>query len=163
MGTSAVRGVTSGMKASKDMFLQLASYSYQGSCCGQLQVRSLSSNYPHRHCLGSFVEYLDVEGEPVVTYGASCFQRKSGQTYLYRTQHGNWCIGSMLGEAELGVCVKSNESDAERWAHSCPCSVTKWKRLEDECDQWVDDFDLSVTVHREKSHFQDLMKEILGH
>ena len=64
----------------------------QGSCCGQLQVRSGSSTYPHRwqpliqfthkifillhidlfcqfrQCLGHFVEYLDVEGQPVVTY-----------------------------------------------------------------------------------------------
>ena len=32
--------------------------------------------------------------------------------------------------------------------------VTKWKRLEDQCDQWVEDFDLSVTVHREKVIFK---------
>merc|ERR1712126_426152 len=148
MGVSLV---SSKMKGEKETFLQLATWGYQGSCCGQLQVRSGSSSYPHRHCLGHFVEYLDVEGQPVVTYGASCFQRQAGKSFLYRTKHGNWCLGTMLGETESGVCVRSDEPDAERWAHSCPCTVTKWKRFEG--GKWIGDPDISVTVHREKIIF----------
>ena len=38
----------------------------------------------------------NIEGEPMVTYGASCFAHKTEKIYLYRSKYGHWCIGQNL-------------------------------------------------------------------
>ena len=46
-----------------------------------------------RSCLGHFTVLVDIEGEPLVTLGASCFHHKEEKLYLYRSKYGHWCIG----------------------------------------------------------------------
>ena len=40
--------------------------------------------------------FTNIEGEPMVTYGASCFAHKTEKIYLYRSKYGHWCIGQNL-------------------------------------------------------------------
>merc|ERR1712115_520836 len=97
----------------KESFLQLADYKFQGACCDHLQVRSSDEDFPYGNCLGSFDLYTDIEDEPVVSYGASCFKHTTDKTYLYRTKYGHWCIGTVLGKFKRGALMRSCEKDEE--------------------------------------------------
>ena len=51
-----------------------------------------------RSCLGHFDVLVDIEGEPMVILGASCFHHKQEKLYLYRSKYGHWCIGGYRTE-----------------------------------------------------------------
>jgi len=138
------------MKEKKDSVLLLENYDYQGSCCDHLQVNDKSDDgsFPHKNLLGFFDIYLDIEGEPMVTYGASCFAHKTEKIYLYRSKFGHWCIGSKLGKMKNGTLLKSCERDEERWAQCCPCRIKKWLRRDG--DSWVSEENVTVKIRRER-------------
>jgi len=130
----------------KESFLQLADYKFQGACCDHLQVRSSDEDFPYGNCLGSFDLYTDIEDEPVVSYGASCFKHTTDKTYLYRTKYGHWCIGTVLGKFKRGALMRSCERDEEKWAQNCPCTIRKWSRLVGE--KWESDKTMTVVIRR---------------
>jgi len=138
------------MKEKKDSVLLLENYDYQGSCCDHLQVNDKSddASFPHKNLLGFFDIYLDIEGEPMVTYGASCFAHKTEKIYLYRSKYGHWCIGSKLGKMKNGTLLKSCERDEEKWAQCCPCRIKKWLRRDG--DSWVSEESVTVKIRRER-------------
>ena len=49
--------------------------------------------YLYVNCNAMYTPMLNMEGDPLVTYGASCFAHKREKIYLYRSKFGHWCIG----------------------------------------------------------------------
>jgi len=68
---------------------------FEGACCENLTIKSTSPDFPLHESIGNFDQYLDVEEEPFVCYGASVFKNTENSTYLYRSKYGSWIVGKV--------------------------------------------------------------------
>jgi len=132
------------------VFFEIGS-DFKGACCENLLVKSTSEDFPHKECIGHFSLYLDIEGDPMVCYGASVFRNEETKTYLYRSKYGNWVIGKTLGKMKKGALVRSHEEDRESFTHVCPCKVDKWQVRNNQ--SWHSDDSIRVMIRRNKVVF----------
>eukprot|EP00091_Calanus_sinicus_P011662 TRINITY_DN26309_c0_g1_i1.p1 TRINITY_DN26309_c0_g1~~TRINITY_DN26309_c0_g1_i1.p1 ORF type:complete len:137 (-),score=19.21 TRINITY_DN26309_c0_g1_i1:299-709(-) len=123
-------------------------FTFELACCDALLVKSSDPDFENRGGLGTFLLYLDIEGEPLVCYGACVFQNPETKCYLYRSKYGNWVIGKSLGKIKRGALVRSHESDEIKFTRNCPCLVENWQVLKE--GKWAQDESVSVKIKRKK-------------
>eukprot|EP00092_Neocalanus_flemingeri_P020350 GFUD01022047.1.p1 GENE.GFUD01022047.1~~GFUD01022047.1.p1 ORF type:complete len:134 (+),score=26.97 GFUD01022047.1:36-437(+) len=127
------------------------SQEFEGACCENLSIKSLSPDFHLRECIGHFNLYLDVEDEPFVCYGASVFKNNENKTYLYRSKYGTWIIGKTLGKVKKGALIRSHDDEKDKFALVCPCGVEKWQARNGE--SWKNDDSIRIMIRRNKKVF----------
>lgn len=120
-----------------------------GACCEHVAVYTHLKSHSHRDCLMEYNALTDSSGNPVTCHEAAVFKSASGKLFLYRSKHGDWVVGKVMGKGRNGARLRSQDEDRTKFSQECPCQTKTWEKMDSKLG-WVADPDIRIIVRTKR-------------